>query len=140
MLLGSFASIFWLFYLSFFAYFYLVFRSLVGSCRYLHLVTTFLPHYGPSLRFNHLCFLGPVPMTNVKLNCKTYVYWSQFVEVYLQGKGLYSHLESGQPPKNSSTSLWDQAGNQIISHWILVPLSSYCNSNLGSSLAYILWY
>jgi uncharacterized membrane protein YeiB len=60
-------------------------------------------------------FVGPALMTLVKLNGKNYVYWLLSVEVYLCGKGLYSHLESGKPFENSSTSSWDQADNQIVS-------------------------
>lgn len=36
--------------------------------------------------------LATAPMTSVKLNGKNYVYWSHSVEVFLRGKGLYSHL------------------------------------------------
>ena len=93
--------------------------------------------------------MGPAPMTLMKLNGKNYVYWSRSVEVYLRGKGLFSHLESGQTPDNSSKSLWDQADNQIISLMLnsIEPhigsscvLSFYCKRNLGSSPAYVLWY
>jgi hypothetical protein len=35
--------------------------------------------------------MGPAPMTLVKLSGKNYVYWSRYVEVYLRGKGLFSH-------------------------------------------------
>jgi hypothetical protein len=49
----------------------------------------------------------PAPMTHVKLNGKNYVYWSRSVEIYLRGKGLYSHLQLETPPENSSTTLWD---------------------------------
>jgi hypothetical protein len=74
----------------------------------------------------------PAPMTHVKLNGKNYVYWSRSVEVYLRGKGLYSHLQLETPPENSSTSLWDQADNQIIS----LMLNSI-EPHIGSSCLYL---
>jgi hypothetical protein len=76
--------------------------------------------------------MGPATMTLVKLNGKNYGYWSRSVEVYLRGKGLYSHLESGQPPENSNKSHWDQADNQIIS----LMLNSI-EPHIGSSCLYL---
>jgi hypothetical protein len=76
--------------------------------------------------------MGPATMTLVKLNGKNYGYWSQSVEVYLRGKGLYSHLESKQPLANSSQSLWNQADNQIIS-----LMSNSIEPHIGSSCLYL---
>jgi hypothetical protein len=51
--------------------------------------------------------MGNAPMTSVKLNGKNYIYWARSVEVFLRGKGLYNHLQSGKPSDPTTASLWD---------------------------------
>lgn len=76
--------------------------------------------------------MGNIPLTSVKLNGKNYVYWARSVEVSLRGKGLYTHLQSGKPTDSTSTSLWDQEDNQIIS----LMLNSV-EPHIGSSCIYL---
>jgi hypothetical protein len=68
-----------------------------------------------SASMGNASFMGNAPMTSVKLTGKNYVYWARSVEVFLRGKGLYTHLQSGKPSDSTSSSLWDQEDNQIIS-------------------------
>lgn len=76
--------------------------------------------------------MGNIPLTSVKLNGKNYVYWARSVEVSLRGKGLYTHLQSGKPTDSTSTSLWDQEDNHIIS----LMLNSV-EPHIGSSCIYL---
>jgi hypothetical protein len=78
-------------------------------------------------------------MAFVKLNEKNYIYWAQYVEVFLKGKGLYIHSTSDKPQNISSTSLWEQEDNQIT---FLLPrifriISVICTLVPGISLGFM---
>jgi hypothetical protein len=76
--------------------------------------------------------LSNAPMTSVKLNGKNYVYWARSVEVFLKGKGLYTHLQSCKSSDPTTANLWDQEDNQIIS-----LILNNVEPHIGSSYIYL---
>ena len=70
-------------------------------------------------------------MTHVKLNGKNYIYWARSIEVFLKGKGLFTHLILGMT-KDITPSPWEQEDNQIISFML-----NSIESHIGSSCIYL---